>query len=302
MPRLDGLATLRRIMAECPTPVVMLSALTQRGAQTTIRALMLGAIDFVAKPSAAAGIRSVTQALIDKIKIAAAAPVARRVTPITTPLQPAEPHAHKLGPRPFEAGDPVIVIGVSTGGPRALQKILSELPAVLPAAIVVVQHMPPGFTHSLAERLDKHSSLTIREAIHGDRLARGQVLLAPGDFHLRLEGQRQVLLDQGPRRNYTRPSVDVTMESAARRHRSEVIGVILTGMGSDGTEGARCIRDVGGRIIAEHESTCVVYGMPRSAIEADLVDRVVPLPDIASTLIELVGTELVDTDDGRTDL
>ncbi|MBN1581399.1 MAG: chemotaxis protein CheB, partial [Anaerolineae bacterium] len=199
------------------------------------------------------------------------------------------PDDRKLAPRPFEIGDPVIVIGVSTGGPRALQKILSELPAVLPAAVVVVQHMPPGFTHSLAQRLDEHSSLTIREAVHGDRLARGQVLLAPGDFHLRLEGRRQVLLDQGPRRNYIRPSVDVTMETAARLHKSDVIGVVLTGMGSDGTEGARCIKDAGGIVIAEHESTCVVYGMPRSVIEAELADRVVPLPQVASTLIELVG-------------
>jgi two-component system chemotaxis response regulator CheB len=160
--------------------------------------------------------------------------------------------------------------------------------------------MPPGFTHSLAQRLNEHSSLTVREAVHGDRLARGQVLLAPGDFHLRLEGRRQVLLDQGPRRNYTRPSVDVTMESAAMRHRSNVIGVILTGMGSDGTDGARCIKDAGGLVIAEHESTCVVYGMPRSAIEAGLVDRVVPISEVATTLIELVGTELSSTESAGT--
>ncbi len=280
MPRMDGLTALRRIMAECPMPVVMLSALTQRGARVTIQALMRGAVDFVPKPAAAIDIRTVIEELTVKVKIAAG----------TLPPAHTSPHSHtpKLGPLPFRNGDPLIVIGASTGGPRALQQILSELPADLPAAVAVVQHMPPGFTRALAQRLNENSSLTVQEAAHGDRLARGLALLAPGGFHLRFNGRRQVTLDRGLRRNGMRPAIDVSMESAAAHHGPAVIGVVLTGMGSDGTAGASHIKAAGGKMIAEHESTSVVYGMPRSVAEAALADRMVPLPKVASTLIELI--------------
>jgi two-component system chemotaxis response regulator CheB len=183
----------------------------------------------------------------------------------------------------------LIVIGASTGGPRALQEVLRHLPGNLPAAVVVVQHMPPGFTRSLAQRLDEVCSLTVSEASDGDRLARGLVLLAPGDYHLRLRGARQVALDQGPRQHHVRPSVDVAMESAAEHHGAAAIGVVLTGMGSDGTTGAGCIKAAGGRIIAEHEATSVVYGMPRSVVEAGLADRIAPLPEVATILLEWVN-------------
>ena len=183
----------------------------------------------------------------------------------------------------------MIVIGASTGGPHALQQVLSGLPADLPAAVAVVQHMPPGFTQSLARRLDEHCPLAVREAADGDRLAHRLVLLAPGDYHLRFQGMRQVFLDHGPRCHHVRPAADVAMESAAEYHGSAVIGVVLTGMGSDGTEGAGQIKAAGGRVIAEHESTSVVYGMPRSVVEAGLADRVVPLPRVALTLMELIN-------------
>jgi two-component system chemotaxis response regulator CheB len=285
MPRMDGLAALQRIMAECPTPVVMLSALTQRGARTTIQALMRGAVDFVPKPAAGIDIKSVLEELTAKVKMAAETSLSS--TSVAGPVSEAAA-ATQVKPRPFRRGDPVIVIGSSTGGPRALQQVLSGLPAGLEAAVVIVQHMPAGFTRPLAQRLNENSSLAVEEATFGKHLARGLALVAPGDYHLRFEVGGRVVLDQGPRRNHLRPAVDITMESAAGHYKSATVGVVLTGMGADGTEGAWHIKAAGGKMIAQDESTSVVYGMPRSVIEAGLADQVVPLPRIASTLVEWV--------------
>lgn len=285
MPQMDGLTTLKRIMAECPTPVIMFSVLTKRGARTTVQALLAGAIDFVSKPEAKSDIYGVIKNLITQIKTAAGTRLPKLPSAETKPLTAAT----KLGPERFQKGDSLVVIGASTGGPRALQEVLCGLPANIPAAIVVVQHMPPGFTRSLAQRLHETCPLRVQEAAAGDRLARGLVLLAPGDFHLSFSESGQVQLDQGPRRHYVRPAVDVTMESAVQYYKSAVIGVILTGMGSDGTEGAKCIKAAGGKVIAEHESTSVVYGMPRSVAEAGWVDQVVPRPKIAAKLLEWVN-------------
>ena len=304
MPRMDGLTALRRIMAECPTPVVMLSAVTQRGARATIKALMRGAIDFVAKPTADEKFYSIVNELTAKIKMAAGAQSfsstrapARTATfdpalaDITATLSlPAVRNIPRPNSRAFRKDDCLIVIGASTGGPRALRQVLSDLPADLDAAVVVVQHLPPGFTRALAQRLDENSLLTVHEAAQDDRLSPGTVLLAPGGSHLQLNGRRRVQLSQGPRRNGVRPAVDVTMESAAECHGSAVIGVVLTGMGVDGTAGARHIKAVGGKVVVEDESSSVVYGMPRSVVEAGLADRVVPLSKVASTLTELVGS------------
>jgi two-component system chemotaxis response regulator CheB len=286
MPRMDGLTALERIMKECPTPVVMLSAHTQRGARITIRALIRGAVDFVPKPAGSVDIKEVIHELAAKVKIAAnsSLPSSNGVH-----LQGGTSRSVRVRPKPFRQGDAVIVIGASTGGPRALQRVLSELPADLPAVVAVVQHMPTGFTSSLAQRLNESSPLTVREATRHERLMQGLVLLAPGDYHLQFKRGRRVALDQGPKRSHVRPAVDVAMESAAESHGSAAIGVVLTGMGSDGTEGAGCIKAAGGRMIVEHESSCVIYGMPCSVIEAGLADRVVPLPKIASTLVEMVG-------------
>jgi two-component system chemotaxis response regulator CheB len=287
MPRMDGLAALQRIMTENPTSVIMLSALTQRGAQVTVQALMRGAVDFCPKPDATVDIQSVVEALTAKIKVAAGvrpAPLAPAATPVTS-------HALGIGPRPFRRGDPVIVIGASTGGPRALQQVLSGLPADLPAAVAIVQHMPPGFTRSLAERLNDTTPLTVQEAADGDRLARGLALVAPGGYHLQFSGGRRVALDDGPPRNYIRPSLDECLESAARYHRAATIGVVLTGMGYDGRAGAKQVKAAGGRMIVEHESTCVVNGMPRSVIEAGWADRAVPLQQIAPTLVEWIDED-----------
>lgn len=291
MPRMDGLTALKRIMAEHPTPVVMISSLTQRGARTTIQALMRGAVDFVAKPSKSADTQVVMDALVTKIKSAAGV---RTETIHQTPVpdSAAENEAPKKvggGLHPFRTGDPLVVIGTSTGGPRALQKVFTALPANLNAAMVVVQHMPPGFTKSLAHRLNEESGLTVQEAVDGDRLAMGLALLAPGDFHMRLGEGKRIRLDHGPRRNHVRPSVDVTMETAANIYGNAVIGVVLTGMGSDGTEGAGRIKSMGGYIIAEDEASSVVYGMPRSVAEAGYVDQVVPLPGVAAAITKMVN-------------
>lgn len=304
MPRMDGLATLEHIMSDCPTPVVMLSSLTQRGTRTTIQALMRGAVDFVAKPTTSTDIRGVIVELGSKIKIAAGFDtdaagnnaVARPrngshkapVPATLPPIQKSPPQKAKLGLRPFKESDPVVVIGASTGGPRALHQVMSGLPADLPAAILIVQHMPAGFTRSLAQRLNDSSAITVQEATEGDRLALGLALLAPGDFHMRLKKGKQVSLDQGPRRNHVRPAVDVTMETAVELYKSNLIGVVLTGMGSDGAKGAALIKQAGGLVIAEDESTSVVYGMPRSVVEANLADKIAPLPDVAEAIVEMV--------------
>jgi len=206
---------------------------------------------------------------------------------LTAPLLKGDVPA-KSAPGLFRRGDPVIVIGASTGGPRALQQVLSDLPSELAAAVTVVQHMPPGFTQSLAQRLNERSPLTVQEAASGMPLARGLVLLARGDYHLQFGSGDRVVLDQGPRRNHVRPSLDTTMQSAVEHYGSAVIGVVLTGMGCDGQAGAGLIKAAGGKVIAEHESTSVVYGMPRCVIEAGLADRIAPLPEIAAALAELV--------------
>lgn len=286
MPRMDGLTALERIMQECPTPVVMLSAYTQRGARITIQALIRGAVDFVTKPAGNTDIREVIDELANKIQIAAGSslPAAGRDLKSRTTHQ-----AVGTGQNPIQQGDPMIVIGASTGGPRALQLILSQLPADLPAAVAVVQHMPIGFTSSLAQRLDESSPLTVKEASKHERLTHGLVLLAPGDHHLVFQRARRATLDNGPKRNHVRPAVDVTMESAVESFGANTIGVVLTGMGSDGTAGAECIKAAGGRVIAEHKSSCVIYGMPRSVVEAGLADDTVPLRRIASKIVKLVG-------------
>ncbi len=278
MPRMGGLETLERLMAARPTAVVMVSSHTTEGADATIRALELGAVDFIAKPEYAgiAAPHRIGAVLRDKVKQAAEA----RVTPVPTlsarrldrVSPPAEPRARART---------VVVIGTSTGGPQALHSVLPALPADLDAAVLVVQHMPPGFTASLAHRLDEISPLAVKEAAEGDRVCPRRVLIAPGGYHMTVTPDHEIHLTQEATECGVRPSVNVTLASAAGVFGSRTLGVILTGMGSDGTRGARAVREAGGRIIAEAESSCVVYGMPRSVAQAGLVDRVVSLPFVA---------------------
>jgi two-component system, chemotaxis family, protein-glutamate methylesterase/glutaminase len=287
MPRLDGLGTLRRIMAERPCPVIMLSSLTTEGAQETVQALMLGAVDFVAKPTNRANVTAVLDDAADKIRRAVHARVRRPLAPAL-----ARPLAAGQSPKPTRGllrQDRIVVIGSSTGGPRALNALIPGLPAGLPAAVLAVQHMPPGFTGSLAERLDGQAALKVKEAVTGDRPEVGRVLLAPGGYHMTLDENGAVALNQNPPVHGVRPSIDVTLASVVRAFGPAVIGVILTGMGNDGTNGCALVHNAGGWVIAEAESTCVVYGMPRSVVEAGLADEVAPLPEIARAIVQAAG-------------
>lgn len=286
MPEMDGLTALRHLMARYPRPVVMLSSVTQQGAITTLRALSIGAVDFVAKPSGAISLdyRPLMDELLHKIRVAARAKV-RSPLPGAS-ARPAAVRAptdfrHISGSARF---DKLVVIGSSTGGPRALGTLIPALPADTRAAYLVVQHMPAGFTKSLADRLDSASHLAVREAVHGDQLSAGVVLVAPGDLHLRISPIGRVELDNGPRVHGVRPSIDVTLASVVERFGKHALAVILTGMGSDGADGAVALHAAGGAVLAEDESTCVVWGMPRAVFERGIVDRVVPLDRMAEAI------------------
>ena len=287
MPRMDGLTALGRIMSECPTPVVMLSALTGEQTKATILALEMGAADFLLKPTvlSPAWRDGMAMDLISKIKMAATISVSN-LGPIARPNnQPTRKNVER-GSRSV-AGGKVVVIGCSTGGPRALAELIPGIPKDLPAAILVVQHMPPGFTTSLAARLAQLSEVRVKEAEAGDRLNNGQVLLAPGGYHMVVSKRRVIELNQEPPVCGVRPSVDVTMESVAKVCGAGSLGVVLTGMGSDGTHGAESINKAGGKVAVEHESTCVVYGMPRSVVTAGGANSVVPLGVMADEIVRM---------------
>lgn len=292
MPRLDGLGALERIMKDFPTPVVMLSALTGEQTQTTIAALELGAVDFYLKPamSSPTGAPGADLELVEKIKLAAAVPAAR------LRRMAAWNRTHRLGaPPPARSVERatrmrrVVVIGTSTGGPRALAELIPALPRDLQASFLVVQHMPPMFTRSLAERLNNESSLDVKEAEEGDQISPGRVLLAPGGYHMTVAKTGLVALNQEPPECAVRPAVNVTMASAARFFGRSVLGVVLTGMGSDGTRGAAVIKAAGGQVIVEAESTCAVYGMPKSVVDAGHADKAVPLNRVAEEIIRICG-------------
>ncbi len=280
MPRMDGIEAVEHIMKECPTPVVMLSALTREGADVTIQALELGAVDFFLKPSivSPAGGDEEAGGLIEKLIVAAGAKLTKRGTKeIPKPVsQPARKRASRIGR--------LVVFGSSTGGPGALNRVIPRIPADLPVAILLVQHMPVGFTRSLAERLNSLSEFEVREAVDGDRIAPGLALVAPGGSHMVVDSRGMVSLNQGPQEYGLRPTVNMTMESAAASFGDSVLGVVLTGMGSDGTRGAGLIKKAGGEVIVEDESTCVVYGMPKSIVDEGLADSVLPLDQIAEEI------------------
>lgn len=281
MPEMDGLTALRHLMARYPRPVVMLSTMTQAGAATTLRALSIGAIDFVAKPSGALALdfRQVREELLHKVRVAARAQVRQATREIYRPASPSKPTARRDG------FDHLVVIGSSTGGPRALSRLIPELAADGRTAYLVVQHMPAAFTRCLAERLDASSQLVVREAATGDRLEAGTALVAPGDYHVRVTRSGAVELDQSPRVHGVRPSVDVALRSAAEHRGARTVAVILTGMGQDGADGAASVRQAGGWVIAEDEASCVVWGMPRAVVERGLAHRVVPLDGMAQAIV-----------------
>ena len=282
MPEMDGLTALRHLMVRYPRPVVMLSTMTQRGAVTTLQALSMGAVDFVAKPSGSISLDfpSVRDELIQKIRVAARARIHSR-TAVAQPVAPSASLAVTPRSRPFER---VVVIGASTGGPRALGRLIPALPRDGRTAYALVQHMPAAFTKSLADRLNASSALDIREATSRDRLASDSMLVAPGDRHLVVTASGAIELDDSPRVHGVRPSVDVTLQSLAPHLGRRVVVAILTGMGVDGAAGAEAVHNAGGYVLAEDESTCVVYGMPRAVVERGVADRIVPLDEMAAAI------------------
>jgi two-component system, chemotaxis family, protein-glutamate methylesterase/glutaminase len=286
MPNMDGLQTLAALMRERPVPVVMLSSLTTSGAPATIKALELGAVDFVAKPAAdVAGPQLLREDLVRAVGGAVHARLRPAGRAVTAARSPAARVAVPLGASRAER---VLAIGCSTGGPRALMDVLPRLPGNLPAAVLVVQHMPAGFTRSLAERLNEASALDVREAEDGDLAVQGRVLLAPGGQHMRLDQTGRVRLDDGPTVHGVRPAVDLLFASLPPVFGAQCVAAVLTGMGSDGADGAAAIRAAGGRVLAEDASTCVVYGMPRAIVERGIAERHVPLPAMAGALTDMV--------------
>lgn len=293
MPKMDGLDFLQRLMRLRPMPVVMVSTLTERGAEVTLKALELGAIDFVAKPKigVADGIRQLAQDITDKIRIAAKAHIRRAPAPTPagpdgTAAAPAKPVTiASLGRMSTEK---IIFIGASTGGTEATKDVLINLPADCPA-VVITQHMPPGFTKSYAARLDSLCRIRVKEAQDGERILPGHGYIAPGGFHLSVErsGANYIArVQDGEPVNRHKPSVEVLFHSAARVVGPNALGVMLTGMGADGAKAMKVMKDSGSYNFVQDEATCVVFGMPREAIAAGAADEVLPLQQIAPRLIE----------------
>jgi len=290
MPNKDGLAVLEEIMKTNPVPVVMVSSLTQENAQVTLKALALGCVDFVAKPSGSISMnmKDVGAELISKVVAAKGA----RVRPIgALPVRPEvrkpEPQAiYKKGKRD------IIAIAASTGGPMALQHLLTNLPENLPVPIVITQHMPKDFTAPFAKRLDSICKLTVMEAEEGMDLKAGHAYIAPGGSHLlvkrRSDGTPYCGLSDAPPVLSVKPSANIMFLSVIDEFGGNVVAVILTGMGRDGADGAAGLRAKGAYIIAESQETCVVYGMPKAAVEAGAVDELLPLPDIPDALLRSI--------------
>ena len=285
MPRMDGIDFLAKLMRLRPMPVVMVSTLTERGAEVTLRALELGAIDFVAKPKVGVsdGLRQLAEDITDKVRIAAKARLSRPPANAAAATKPARPAA--LGRLSTER---IIFIGASTGGTEATREVLVNLPPDAPA-VMITQHMPPGFTTSYAARLDGLCRIRVKEAEDGERVLPGHAYIAPGGLHLSVErsGANYVArVRDGDPVNRHKPSVEVLFASAARAVGPNALGVMLTGMGADGARAMRELRDAGSWNLAQDEASCVVFGMPKEAIKLGGVDRIVPLHDIANEIIQ----------------
>jgi two-component system, chemotaxis family, protein-glutamate methylesterase/glutaminase len=292
MPRMDGLETLRIIMRGAPLPVIVFSTHSKEGAYATFKALALGAIDFVPKPknAAAGNLEPVALELAEKIKVAKRAGGRKSNF---KPVLELPPSSKKLS-RPALPPNRIIAIGISTGGPNALQYLLTQFPADFPATFVVVQHMPEGFTDMFARRLDECCSLEVHEAKSGDLLIAGRVLICPGNRHMmvrRMPRGEMVVLSDTPPINGHRPSADVLFHSVAQEFGLTSVGIIMTGMGEDGAEGIGAIKASGGMTIAQSEETCVVGGMPRAAIIKGYVQKVLPLDTLGAHLINQYGSD-----------
>ncbi|MDM3885291.1 chemotaxis response regulator protein-glutamate methylesterase [Pseudomonas sp. BCRC 81390] len=310
MPMMDGITAVRHIMQRCPTPVLMFSSLTHEGARVTLDALDAGAVDYLPKnfEDISRNPDKVKQLLCEKVhtisrsnrrfgSYASPAPVATP-TPASTFASPAPARtavpARVTAPAAATAHSPapkrkpykLVAIGTSTGGPVALQRVLTQLPANFPAPIVLIQHMPAAFTKAFAERLDKLCRISVKEAEDGDQLRPGLALLAPGGKQMMIDGRGAVKILPGDERLNYKPCVDITFGSAAKSYGDKVLSVVLTGMGADGREGARLLKQGGSTVWAQDEASCVIYGMPMAIVKANLADAVYSLDEIGKHLVE----------------
>ena len=315
MPMMDGITAVRHIMQRCPTPVLMFSSLTHEGARVTLDALDAGAVDFLPKnfEDISRNPDKVRQLLCEKVhsisrsnrRVSAYSAPAPASTAVPTPPPvpsasssfnpaparsapaPARPAPASLSsPAPKRKAYKLVAIGTSTGGPVALQRVLTQLPANFPAPIVLIQHMPAAFTKAFAERLDKLCRISVKEAEDGDILRPGLALLAPGGKQMMIDGRGAVKILPGDERLNYKPCVDITFGSAAKSYGDKVLAVVLTGMGADGREGARLLKQGGSAIWAQDEASCVIYGMPMAIVKADLADAVYSLDDMGKHLVE----------------
>ena len=315
MPEMDGLEALKEIMTICPVPVVMLSSTTRNGTDTTMMAMEYGAVDFVAKPSGTISLdlHKIRDELVHKVEHAAYVSIKKLKKPISTKkpssgtavsipsrlerkISISQPKLHKPFQPPLKrewsrTSRKIVLIGTSTGGPRALQEVITKIPSDIQAPILIVQHMPAGFTKSLAARLDQLSAIKVKEAEQGDILLNGVAYIAPGGYHMKLRKVGTsfgIVLDQKePPRSGHRPSVDVMFEDVSKHHDFDKIAVIMTGMGYDGSKGLVALKQTGNVMaIAESADTCIVYGMPKAAVETQLVDEVADVDDIAQSIMK----------------
>ncbi|AMA46570.1 protein-glutamate methylesterase/protein-glutamine glutaminase [Pseudomonas alabamensis] len=322
MPMMDGITAVRHIMQRSPTPVLMFSSLTHEGARVTLDALDAGAVDFLPKnfEDISRNPEKVKQLLCEKVHSVSRSnrrrPAYLSSTPLPTPsslgghaapaAQPAQAapaptrspipsRAPAPAPQPASSPTPrrkpykLVAIGTSTGGPVALQRVLTQLPAAFPAPIVLIQHMPAAFTKAFAERLDKLCKIRVKEAEDGDVLRPGLALLAPGGKQMMVDGRGTVKILPGDERLNYKPCVDITFGSAAKAHGDKVLAVVLTGMGADGREGARLLKQGGSTVWAQDEASCVIYGMPMAIVKANLADAVYSLDEIGRHLVEACG-------------
>lgn len=317
MPMMDGITAVRHIMQRCPTPVLMFSSLTHEGARVTLDALDAGAVDYLPKnfEDISRNPDKVKQLLCEKVHtisrsnrrfgsyashapVAAPAPASSSHTPASSLASPAAARtpapARAAAPAAAPAHSPapkrkpykLVAIGTSTGGPVALQRVLTQLPANFPAPIVLIQHMPAAFTKAFAERLDKLCRISVKEAEDGDMLRPGLALLAPGGKQMMIDGRGAVKILPGDERLNYKPCVDITFGSAAKSYGDKVLSVVLTGMGADGREGARLLKQGGSTVWAQDEASCVIYGMPMAIVKANLADAVYSLDEIGKHLVE----------------
>jgi two-component system chemotaxis response regulator CheB len=315
MPMMDGITAVRNIMQRCPTPVLMFSSLTHEGARVTLDALDAGAVDYLPKnfEDISRNPEKVKAMLCEKVHIIARsnrryssftppapAPIARPAPATPSSTHTANPSASSVrgaaaptaqpsapsGPAPKRKAYKLVAIGTSTGGPVALQRVLMQLPATFPAPLLLIQHMPAAFTKAFAERLDKLCRISVREAQDGDVLRPGLALLAPGGKQMMVDTRGTIKILPGDERLNYRPSVDITFGSAARAFNDKVLAVVLTGMGADGREGARMLKQGGSQVWAQDEASCVIYGMPMAVVKANLADAVYGLDDIGRHLSE----------------